>query len=97
MPGHSSIFIEKISEMNEEDLKTEQISRHHLLVEEIAEMMIRAESAQWLNIFFILFNNFILIASIMLDNKLSKLYQRKKKNLKMLESKWLLISAIEIY
>ena len=37
--------------MSEEDLKTEQISRHHLLVEEIAQMMTRSESAQWSNIF----------------------------------------------
>ena len=40
--------------MNEEDLKTEQISRHHLLVEEIAEMMTRSESAQWLSLFFLI-------------------------------------------
>ena len=38
--------------MNDEELKTEQISRHHLLVEEIAEMMTRSESAQRLNILF---------------------------------------------
>ena len=40
--------------MNEEDLKTEQISRHHLLVEEIAEMMIRSESTQWFNFFLVI-------------------------------------------
>ena len=50
MEGYLSILLQNL-EMNEEDLKTEQISRHHLLVEEVAEMMIRSESAQWLNFF----------------------------------------------
>jgi len=37
-----------LRKMNEEDLKTEHISQHHLLVEEISEMMTRSESAQCL-------------------------------------------------
>ena len=69
--------------MNKEDLKTEQIARHHLLVEEIGEMMTRSESAQWLNLFsFIIFHklslNSLFNARLQMIEALSKKEEKFK-------------------